>query len=437
MTNRIPPAALALLLLTASTAPGEDWPQWRGPKRDGKSTETNLLTKWPKGGPKLLWTATGLGVGFSTVSVVGDTIYTTGMDKETKIGFVHAVGLDGRAKWKTPYGKEFIRIFASARSTPTIDGSRGYVMSSEGLIFCFDAKSGRKIWSVDTAARFGARNITWGMAESPLIEGDKVICTPGGHEAVMVALDAKTGRTVWKAAGLADMSEFSKVIAARWWPFLPLDVRDFSDKSGYCSPIAFDHGGKRQICTVTSGNVVGVDAADGTILWKYAHPAPWGANPNTPIYHDGFVFATSGYDYGAVLLKLSDDGKSVRPKWTLPAFDTHHGNVILLDGYLYGSNWKSNRDGNWMCVEFKTGKIMYDIHWEDKGTLRYAAGMFYAYNEDGTVALVKTSPQKFEIVSSFAVTAGEGKHWAHPVVAGGRLYIRHGGSLMAYDVKGK
>jgi outer membrane protein assembly factor BamB len=405
-------ATLAAMVLVGSALPAQDWPQWRGAKRDGKSTETGLLREWPEGGPKMLWSVDGLGAGFSTVSIVGETLYTTGYHRSEGTGYVYAIGLDGKLKWKKPYGPEYTRQYPAARTTPTIDDGRGYVMSSVGRLLCFDAKTGEKIWSVDTFEKFGGRQIRWALAESPLIDGDNVICTPGGPDATLAALDKKTGKTVWTTKGLGD-------------------------KSAYCSPIAFDRGPTRLIATVTENHFIGVNAKDGTLLWKTPFRNRWQAHPNTPIYHDGCVYATAGYNHGGICMELSADGTGAKIKWTDKTLDTHHGNVILLDGCLYGASWISNGKGNWVCLDFKTGQVKYDEFWHHKGSIRYADGMLYLYDERGNVGLAKATPEKFQIISSFKVTKGKGQHWAHPVVAGGRLYIRHGDVLMAYDIKAK
>ena len=397
-------------LVTASAAFGDEWPQFRGPNRDGKSAETGLLKSWPAGGPKLLWQAkANLGIGYSSLAVTDDAIYTTGVFGED--GYVMALTLDGKPKWKAKYGREFTKIFLSSRTTPTIDDDRLYVMSGLGRIACLDTAGGKEKWAVDTAKAYGAVNIRWGMAESPLICDDKVICTPGGTKAGLVALDKLTGKEVW---------------ATNVGP----------DKSAYCSPIRIKDAARDLIATMMEDHVVGLDTADGKLLWKTPYAGPWRAHPNCPIHHNGRIYVTSGYDAGGLMLKLSDDGKSVTRLWTEKTLDTHHGGVLLIDGKLYGSSWIDNSKGAWLCVDWQTGKVLSNTDWRNKGSAIFADGMIYCFTEKtGTLALVKPDPTGWKPVSSFDVTQGSGKFWSHPAIANGILYIRHGEALMAYDIR--
>ncbi|MDP6545287.1 MAG: PQQ-binding-like beta-propeller repeat protein [Phycisphaerae bacterium] len=405
--------AATVVLSSALITLGADWPQFRGPNRDGKSGETGLLKSWPEGGPKLLWTSdVDLGKGFSSISLAKGTIYTTGMIDGQETMF--ALDLKGKLKWKTaPYGPAMQCYMPGARTIPTVDGDNIYVMSSKGKVTCFLAADGKEKWSVDTAAKFGAKVPRWGIAESILIIGDLAICTPGGPDATMVALNKLTGKTVWQAKSTGEMS-------------------------AYCSPILIKDDKKNLIVTMTEKNVIGVNAADGKVFWKFPYSGRCQAHPISPTYSKGRIFITSGYNDGSVMLDLADDGKSVKVAWKDKGFDTHHGGVILVDGYLYGTTWNGNGDGNWICAEWKKGEVQFDKHWKCKGAMVFADGMLYCYEEKGgTVGLVKASPSGFKVISSFKVTKGDGKHWAHPVVAGGVLYIRHGSALMAYDIKGK
>ncbi|KKM03073.1 hypothetical protein LCGC14_1778060, partial [marine sediment metagenome] len=258
----------------------------------------------------------------------------------------------------------------------------------------------------------------YGIAESPLIVEDLVICTPGGDTAMMVALDKKTGQTVWK-------------------------TKSIGEGSSYCSPILVKRGNRNLIITMTDHSIIGVDAANGEILWQYDcklyQVKPRAINPNTPIYKDGYIYVTSGYDKGGAKLKLSEDGSTVlRQEWKDSTLDCHHGGVVLVDGYIYGTNWRGNPAGNWVCLDWATGNVMYETEWIGKGSITYADGMLYCYEEkQGTVGLVKATPEKFELISSFKVPKGTGEHWAHPVICDGRMYIRHGDALMAYDIRTK
>ncbi|MHC4478371.1 MAG: PQQ-binding-like beta-propeller repeat protein [Planctomycetota bacterium] len=387
-----------------------DWPQWRGWKRDGVSSETGLLKKWPEGGPKLLWSVDGLGKGYSTVAVANGLVFTTGLvDKE---GILFAFDLEGHPKWKKSYGPGWTGSRDGVRTTPTVDGDSVYVMSGYGRVVCFDTKTGGRRWAVDTQSRFGGENINWGISESVLIEGQKVICTPGGQDATVVALDKQTGKTIWRSKGL-------------------------SDRSAYCSAILVERGDKRLVVTITDKSIVGIDAGDGTVLWQHPNKLhkgePREVNPNSPVYHDGCIYVTSRW-IGATMLRLSEDGTRVKKVRDDERFDPHHGGFVVVHGFIYGANTKGEK---WMCLEWATGKITYEHKWLGKGSVTYAEGMLYCYEEKkGTVGLVKASPAGFEVVSSFLVSKGTDEHWAHPVVCGGRLYIRHGDALMAYDVKG-
>lgn len=397
----------------ASSSVSSEWPQFRGPNRDGKSTETGLLKKWPEAGPKMLWSAKGLGTGYSTVAIANDTIYTTGMVK--KKGVLFAFDLSGKVKWQKIYGDEWRKSTAGVRGTPTIDGDRIYIISGIGEVFCYDAKTGDQKWAVDAFNEFGGKYGIWGIAESPLIDGDNIICTPGGSKATMVALDKMTGKTVWTC-------------------------QVESERSSYCSPILVERGPNKIIVQMTDEYVFGVDAKTGKLLWKDSQKDQFGhnktINPVSPISHDGKVYATSGYDDGGAMLALSSDGTSFTREWVDETLDNHHGGVVFVDGYIYGSNWNGNGDGSWVCLDWNTGKVKYEEHWKCKGAMTYADGMLYCYEEkSGNVALVNPTPEKFDVVSSFKVELGNGKHWAHPVVCGGTLYIRHGDVLMAYDIK--
>ena len=388
-----------------------DWSQWKGPNRDGISHEKGLLKKWPKEGPKLLWSANDLGEGFSTVSVANGIIYTTGMIN--KEGFLFAFDLHGKFKWKKPYGPEWAKSHPGTRCTPTIDGDRVYVFSGRAGLYCFDAKTGENKWSMDTLEKFGGKLLRWGMAESVLIDGNKVICTPGGENASVVALNKMTGETIWTTKGL-------------------------SEKSAFCSPILVERGSKRLIVTMLSKSVVGIDIETGEPLWnrpikEYSRRGR-GSNPVTPVYLDGGIYTTSGYGKGSVMIELSSDGSSITTKWTNRILDVHHGGVVVVDGFIYGSKHK----GNWVCLDWKSGKVKYETDQKGKGSIITAEGMLYCYDEKkGTVRLVKATPEKYEIISSFTVTKGTKEHWAHPVILDGTLYIRHGDTLMAYDIKAK
>ena len=398
--------AAALVFVACGVATGSDWPQWRGPSRDGKSDETGLLKQWPAGGPKLLWSVKGLGIGYSQAVIVNGTVYVTGSIKGQ--GYCHAFGLDGKPKWKKEYGPVWTGGRPGARTTPTIRDGRLYVITSPGLVSCFDAATGNTVWQVDLKKKFGAKLIDWGNTESLLIDGDNVICTPGGNKVMMAALNRKTGKVVWTTEGLPG-------------------------RSSYCSPILVERGGTRLIATMTSDHIVGVEAGSGKLLWKRAYKNRYGIHPVTPVYADGMFYFTSGYNFGGVMLELSADGKKFTERWTEKKPDPCHGGVVLLDGYIYGS--ASSRGGKWYSVELKTGKVTWEANIVRNGSSTLADGLFYCYGEGGTVALAQMSPKGQKVISSFKITKGEHQHWAHMSISDGRLYVRHGNVLMAYDIK--
>lgn len=407
----LPAVALVVALVPPGRATAHDWPQWKGPERDNRSRETGLLKEWPEGGPKRLWVSpVDLGKGYSTVAIADGTIYTTGLVGDEE--YLFALDMDGELKWKQSYGRGYTRSYESSRSTPTVDGDRVYVISGNCSVACFTT-DGKPDWTVDAMERFDGRNITWGIAESPLIVGDKVICTPGGKNAGMAALDKKTGETAWV-------------------------TRELSDKSAYCSPRSIERGDRQLIVTAMSDHVVGVDAETGKLLWKHPYRNGVRAHPNTPLYSDGMLYFTSGYDYKGVMLELNEDGTAVRQVWEDKTLDTHHGGVVRVDGCIYGASWRGNSNGNWVCLEWATGEPLWEQRWINKGSITYADGMLYCYEERrGTLGLVQASPEGFELVSSFRIDEGSGKHWAHPVVSDGRLYIRHGEALTCFDIRGE
>ena len=395
-----------LVLCLASVAFAEDWPQWRGIHRDGKSPETGLLKQWPQGGPKLLWTYDGLGGGFATVSVADGMIYTTGV--EGSQGVIYALDLDGKLKWKKTYGPDWTRAHPGTRSTPTIDDGLAYVMSGVGKIACFDAVTGQEKWSLNAVGRYRGPIPNWGVAESVLVLDDKVFCTPGGPGASVIALDKKTGSVLWT-------------------------TKEHGEGSAYCSPILVKRGRGLQLVTMTKGSIVGIVPETGKLLWRHGHQTRYDVHAISPVFEDGYLYTTSGYGTGGVMLRMSADGRGVQQAWTDRRLDTHHGGVVLVDGYIYGSNFR----GKWICLDLKTGRSMYETGGVGKGSITTADGMLYCYGERGTVGLMRASPKDSQVVSSFKITRGSGSHWAHPAIANGRLYIRHGSALMAFDIKGR
>ena len=398
--------ATAAVAQTPAAVAAGDWPQFRGPNRDGKSAEKGLLAQWPEGGPKLLWSATGIGIGFSHVSVAG-TVYVTGLVGTE--GVLRAYTLDGKLAWEAKYGPEYAKDHPGARTIPTVCDGLVYVMSGLGTLSCLDAASGKPVWSAKVFELADAKEIMWGYAESVLIDGDKVFVTPNGKKAAMMAFDRKTGKNVWASA--------------------PLDLG-----TGFVSPLMVEFAKKRMIVSASAKAVTAWAPEDGKVIWQYQNPIQRGNPSDMPIFSDGMLYVTSGYAKGAEGLELAADGTGVKQAWAQLKQDPVHGQAVLVDGYVYASSHQSIT-GKWSCVEFKTGKLM----WQDGGvgkggSVIYADGMLYCYSEDGNVGLVRPSPEKCQVVSTFKVTQGDGDHWAHLVVSHGRLFVRHGNALMCYGI---
>ena len=413
MKKLYPILIFLLLLLLAVDLSATTWPRFRGVNQDGKSTETGLLKQWPENGPTELWRYTGIGDGYSSIIAGENALYTTGVIDKKEYCF--ALDMNGKLLWKTEYGNAWNRSYPEARTSPTIDGDRLYVMSGLGELVCLNRANGSVIWKVDMAERFNAQFHRWGIADSPVIYGDKVICTPGGPQVTMAALNKMTGATIWTTSGL-------------------------SDASNYCTPLLIKHGNIMLLMTIVEKHFIGVNADNGKMLWQIpnteALPDGRDINPNTPVYQNGMVYITSGYDVGGALYKIAPDASGLTLVWKDKNLDVHHGGVVLVNGYLYGSNWHNNRMGNWLCLDWKTGAVQYDQEWHCKGSLMYADGMLYCYDEkDGFVGLVKATPEKFDVVSSFEVTYGRGPFWAHPSISNGILYLRHGDTMAAYKIK--
>jgi outer membrane protein assembly factor BamB len=378
--------------------------QWRGPNRDGMYPEQNLLKEWPETGPELIWTVNGLGQGFSSAAVTSDRIYTCGMFDST--GFIFSYDLNGNQLWKKAYGKEWSKGNSGTRGTPVVVDDRVYIISGRGKTVCLNTDTGDILWSVDLVEKFGAVLPDLGMCESALIDGEHIVCTTGGPKAIMVALNRQNGSTVWVCEGNGE-------------------------KSSYCSPILVNIGNTRLIVTMVQKSIIGVDADAGKLLWSHKRDTKYDVNANTPIYKDGYIYCSTGYELGGLKLKLSPDGKNTTEVWRDKELDSQFHSYILLDGYIFGSG---HRNKGWKCLNWQTGEIMYSSNALDRGSVIYADGLLYCYTEKGIVALVEPNPQEFRLVSKFKIEHGSGPHWAHSVIKEKRLYIRHGDALMAYSI---
>lgn len=393
---------LAALMLFSASAWATDSPQFRGPERDGRFAAEGLLQSWPEDGPPKLWSASGLGRGYSSVSVVGDRIYTAG-EKDGE-GHVLALDTSGRLVWSRAYGAIHPgEGFPGTRATPTWNDGAIYYVSSKGQALAIDAASGEVRWQVDLLETYKGKNVTWGLTESPLVDAGNVIFTPGGA-ALLVALDKATGEEVWRTPGTGDTS-------------------------AYCSPRLLDDGKRRQIVTMTQRHIVGVDAENGALLWQHSYPGEWDIHAVSPLFSGNTIYVSDGYKQGTAAFQLAEDGRSAWVKWKAKDLDVRTGGIVLVDGRLYGA--ASN--GSWCAVDADSGRVVTENRGVGTGAVIYADGRLYGYLESGDVLLV--DPESLEIVSQFKVTEGQDQHWAHPVVAGGVLYIRHGDVLMAFDVR--
>jgi len=398
-------AAIAAGMIAASAAlaeSGGDWPGWLGPGRDGKSLDRGLLTEWPDGGPPLLWKVDFLGAGYSSVAVSEGTIYATGIvDGKLRI---FALDLDGKPLWNTEVDDIAQRGPNASRATPTIDGADLYLLSGNGLAGCFDTQTGERKWSVDVKD-FGGKPGGWGYAESVLIYKDLAIVKSGGENCI-IALDKHTGETKWKSTG-------------------------FDAGPEYSSCIAFEFEGKPMICTGTRAGLVCVDAAVGELLWSNDFSANNTANCPTPAYADGYVFWSNGYGKGGICMKLKSEAGRVTADvaWTTRDMVCHHGGYIIDKGCIYG-----NHGGGWSCLDLKTGEPLWNERAVGKGSLCFADGMLYLFSErGGEAALATCSPQGLELKGRVQVE-GKGPSWAHPVVAGKRLYLRYDTNLYCFNV---
>lgn len=425
--------SIAASILFATVALADDWPQWQGPDRNAISKERGLLQEWPKGGPPLAWKITGLGGGYSAPAVAAGRLY--GLSNRGGDEVVWALSeSDGKSLWTARLapaaegGRDEGR--EGTGCTPTVDGDRLYVLGLNGDLACLSVADGKILWRRSLTQDFGGRVPMWRYNESPLVDGDKVVCTPGGDDAILVALNKTTGELIWKSK-LPDESQ--KPGGGR---------TGRGPGAGYASAIAIDSGGQRQYVQFTAGALVGVAAADGRFLWSYDHPANEnGINCSTPIFADGLVFASSAYGAGGGAVKLSKDaGGAFKADevYFSTQMQNHHGGMVVIDGCLYGANG-GNSGGSLTCLDFKTGKMLWRDRTAPKGSVAFADGRIYYRTEDtGTVLLIEPNPEKYvERGRLDQPDRTKSPAWSHPVIANGKLYIRDQDTLYCYDVKAK
>jgi outer membrane protein assembly factor BamB len=380
------------------------WPQWRGANRDGISKETGLLKQWPENGPPLLWTAKGAGGGYSSFSVANGRLYTMGLrgDQEHVIAFDAATG---KQAWATPAGKAFRNDRGDGpRGTPTIDGDRLYALGGSGDLSALDVKTGKVIWTMNLLEKFGGSNITWGISESPLIIGEKLLVNAGGPDASIVALNKKDGSLIWKSQ---------------------------SDRAGYSSGMPVQVGNTTQVVFFTNKRAIGLDLKDGKLMWDYPRAANNVANVATPIVRGNRVFISSDYGTGAGLVEIKADGQASEVYFTKD-MRNHHSSSILIGDHLYGFS-----GGILTAMRFDTGEVAWKDRSVGKGSIVFADGHLYAFSENGVVGLVEATPAGYREKGRFRIQQENLPTWSHPVVAGGRLYIRDQDTIYAYDVREK
>ncbi len=413
-------AILCLVLVSVSVAgasdsegliasPEPDWPQWRGPRRDGISQEKGLLPTWPAAGPALLWKTEGLGLGWSSPIVVGERLYITGDVGSDLVIF--ALDLDGKVQWRAKNGRAWKTPYPGARACCAYSEGRLYHLNAHGRLACLDAASGQELWAVEVLERFGGRNITWAVSECLLVDGPWVIVTPGGTKALMAALDKRTGATIWTTEPLG------------------------TDRTSHSSPILLRCAGRRLIANCSSAHGFGVDADTGKLLWTVPLTNPHGVNVATPIYGSGCLFFVTPYAEHGRLYRLRADARriDVEHMWTSP-IDTVTGGGVLVDNTLFISGYRDVK--HWLGIDWQTGRTKCTLKDLTTGAAIYADGRLYVLDEEGTAALLKPGPNNLDIVSQFRLTAAPGRDaWAHPVLYNGRLYLRYHDTLWCYDVK--
>ncbi|MDR1756361.1 MAG: PQQ-binding-like beta-propeller repeat protein [Culturomica sp.] len=391
-------------LLTLSL-PAQENIQWRGTDRTGIYHEAGLLKVWPEGGPELLWHYDGLGEGHSSVAIDAGKLYISGMTEKT--GYIYVFDTNGKLLNKKEYGPEWAESYNGTRGTITISEGKLYLVTGTAEIYCIDQQSLNVVWKKSFVQDFNGSNIQWGICETPLIVGEKLIATPGGAEHNIVALNKNTGDLIWSSPGEGD-------------------------KSAYCSPLYIADQEIPQIVTLTANHIIGINAANGEKLWSHENKNRHSVHANTPVYSNNMVLCTSGYGRGTTMLRLTDGGRKAEEVWFSGELDNRIGAMVKVGDYIYGSG-DANR--YWFCAEWNTGAIKWKTAGLAMGNIIANDGMLYCYTDRGEMALAKATPEKFDIVSKFMITLGTAQHWAHPVLYRGVMYLRHGNTLMAYKVK--
>jgi outer membrane protein assembly factor BamB len=408
--NRILAFAAGVGLLAQVSALSADWPQWRGPNRDGISNETGLLKEWPSEGPKRVWLYEKAGNGYSSFSIVNGKLFTMG----TRDGQENVIALDansGKELWAAPLESIYDNNWGGGpRGCPTVDGNEVYALTGKGTLACVNVADGKVIWK-QTMSSLGGKVPGWGYTESVLVDGDHVICTPGGSKGAIAALEKKTGKLVWQS-------------------------KEFTDGAQYASIVPAKINGTPQYVQLTMNNFVGIAAKDGKLLWKSDFPAGRTAVIPTPIVRDNLVYITAGYGAGCKQVKIGPNNQ-VETVYENKVMKNHHGGVILIGDHVYG-----HADAGWTCQNFKTGEEVWNHRAFGKGAVAYADGMLYCQDEgSGTITLVEASPTgwkehgKFKLDPQTKIRSPQGRVWTHPVIANGKLYLRDQDLIFCFDVK--
>lgn len=401
---------------------GAFWPGWRGPNRDAISDETGLLPSWDRAAPRLIWNAENLGRGFSSLSIADGRIFTLG-DRDGRQVVIALDLRSGKELWSAPLGDVWEpNGYAGPRSTPTVDGRMLYVLGPHGDLVCLTT-AGREVWRRHMQRDFGGRmHSGWGYSESPLVDGQKLVVTPGGAEAGLVALDKTTGREIWRSP-LASFGGAG------------------SDGAAYSSIVVSNGGGVRQYIQLVGRGVIGVDALRGDFLWGYNRVANGTANIPTPLVNGDYVFCSTGYGAGAALLKLAGDGRGgvdAQEVYFLngKTFQNHHGGMVMLGDYIYAGH--GHNRGAPICLQWKTGKTVWR-HNRGPGSgsaaVSFADGNLYFRFQNGLMALIAATPDAYRELGTFQIPDVEQPSWSHPVIAGGKLYLREQDALYCYDLK--
>jgi outer membrane protein assembly factor BamB len=397
---------LFILLFASYILSAQHIVEWRYDRTGIYSKETGLLKSWPAEGPEMLWYFEGLGNGHTSVAIADDKLFVTG--EHDNRGFLYVFDLNGKLLHKIEYGSEFTNTYPGTRSTVVPNDGRLYITSGTMDLLCYDMQTMNLLWKKNYTEDFGVENLRHGWVGPALIVGEKLIITPGGPEHNVVALNKVTGEMIWISAG------------------------QDSSFGAYSTPIFVGDQQIPQIVAMMSDHVIGVNIANGELLWSHPYAGRWREHPNTPIYHDNMIFTMTSRSAGAMMLRLIDGGRNVERVWVMPEMTCRSGHAMKFGNYVYGSGDRVNR---WHVVNWNTGEVAYTDSTLASGNIILADDMFYIYTERGEMVLAKPSPGRFDIVSRFPITKGTDQHWAHPVIYKGVMYIRHGDALMAYKIK--